>query len=77
MIQHRAVSPDGRVLTVVTMDDHMRWMPYSSFSINGGLADYGDEHVLETRVLPDGEWEPAAVVRQPGRQPVVIARGTL
>jgi len=77
LVQHRAVTPDGRLLTVVTMPDYARWLLYDSFSIDCGLADYGGGHVLETRVLPDGEWEPSAVVRQPGRNPVVITRGTL
>ncbi len=77
MVQHRAVTPDGKVLTIVTMADYMRWMVYDSFSIDCGLADYTGEHALETRVLPDGEWEPSAVVRQPGRNPVVITRWTL
>ena len=77
MVQHRAITPDGKLLTVVTMDDRMPWAPYDLFSIDCGLADYGGAHVLETRVLPDGEWEPSAVVRQPDRQPIVITRGTL
>jgi len=77
MVQHRAVTPDGKVLTVVTLPEYSRWMPYVSSGIAGALADYDGEHALETRELPDGEWEPAAVVRQPGRQPVVITRGTL
>jgi len=76
-VQHRAVTPDGKVLTIVTMADYERWMVYDSFSVDFGLADYTGWHVLETRVLPDGEWEPSAVVRQPGRNPVVITRGTL
>jgi hypothetical protein len=77
IVQHRAITPDGKVLTIVTMAACTRWMPYASFGIDGGLADCPGEHALETRVLPDGEWEPSAVVRQPGHQPVVITRGTL
>ena len=77
LVQHRAVTPGGKVLTIVTMADYMRWMVYESSGIAGGLADYTGEHALETRVLPDGEWEPAAVVRQAGRPPVVITRWTL
>ncbi len=77
IVQHRAVTPDGKVLTVVTMADYMRWMPYDSFSIDCGLADYTGEYALETRVLPDGEWEPSEILAQPGHWPVVITRGTI
>jgi hypothetical protein len=71
-VQHRAVTPEGKVLAVVTLTDCSHWMPYAS-----SMRGYDGEHTLETRVLPGGEWEPAAVVRQPGYQPVVIVRGML
>lgn len=76
-VQHRAVTPGGKVLLYVTMTNYERWMPYAALDLSTGLGSYAAEHALETRVLPDGEWEPAVVVRQPGRQPIVISRGTL
>jgi hypothetical protein len=68
-VQHRAVTPDGRTLVIVTMPAYYRWTPYADPM---GMASYPGEHTLETRVLPDGEWGPSAVIRQPGRQPVVV-----
>lgn len=70
IVQHRAVTPDGTVLFDAMMPDYERWMPcYPGCD--------GREYTLETRVLPDGGWEPSAVLRQPGHPVVVLTRWTL
>lgn len=123
-VEHRAITPDGKILQTATMPDYERWMPGLPCPglaeqaeaklaairevLTTSLTETGDdlgvlgrpaddsamldralrlidrllavigseEYAYETRVLPDGEWEPAAVIRQLGRQPVVIVRGT-
>lgn len=75
MVEHRAITPDGKVLRTAVMPETARWMPEEPSLEWPG--PYAGECAYETRMLPDGEWEPAAVVIQPGRLPVVITRWTL
>lgn len=70
-VEHRAVTPGGTVLQAAVMQDSARWMPAfpPDWAWAGGYS-------YETRVLPDGNWHPAAVVRQPGRPDIVITSWT-
>jgi len=67
IVQHRAVTPDGKVIEIVTLPASGQWVPFWPL-------DYG-EPVFETRILPDGQWEPSAVVRQPGKPPKIVTWG--
>ena len=75
LVEHRAVTPDGKVLRTAVMPDSARWMP-EELSLDWP-GPYAGEYSYETRVLPGGQWAPAAVVVQPGRAPVIVTRWTL
>lgn len=75
VVEHRAVTPDGKVLQAAVMADHERWSP--DFADPDCPWAFTGKYAYETRVLPDGEWRPAAVVYQSGRRPVVITSWTL
>lgn len=72
-VEHRAVTPDGKVLQTAVMPDYERWLPEWPCLERPGPGEYA----YETRMLPDGEREPSAVIRQPGRLPVVVTRWTI
>jgi hypothetical protein len=67
IVQHRALTPDGKVIEIVTLEAGARWMPRWPL-------DYG-EPAFETRILPDGQWEPSAIIRQPGKPPAIVTWG--
>lgn len=75
IVEHRVLDRDGQVMVTAMMTETTRWMPYGR---NGILYDDLDKYRIETRILPDGEWEPAAIVKyHPALPPIVIVRGTL
>lgn len=73
--EHRVTDQLGNVIVSAVVAEQTRWAP---FGRDGTLYDDTSKYRIDTRLLPDGEWEPAALVRYSPMLPlVVIVRGTL